>query len=89
MKVVNFASPFAVMVVGKKTVVPFAFLVGESPGPGDIMNGDMLPILVNSSMKPEPLPNGELTRVADVGRAPPMIAWGEGGGSVGVLGRAP
>ena len=61
--VVNFASPFGT--VGKKTVVPFVFL-GEIPGPGDTMNGDMLPIFVNSSMK-LPLPNGEFTSVADVG----------------------
>ena len=89
MKVVNFASPFAVIVVGKKTVVPFAFLVGERPGPGDIMKGDMLPILVSSSMKLVPLPNGEFTRAAEVGKAPPIIACGEGGGRVGVLGKVP
>ena len=61
--VVNLASPLGT--VGKKMVVPFVFL-GEMPGPGDTINGDMLPIFVNSSMK-LPLPNGEFTSVADVG----------------------
>lgn len=65
--VVSFASPFGA--VGKNTVVPFVFL-GDIPGPGDTMKGEMLPIFVNSSMK-LPLPNGELTSVADVG-----IPWG-------------
>lgn len=87
--VVNLASPLATP-VGKNTVVPLFFL-GDIPGPGDTINGDMLPILVNSSMK-LPLPNGELTSVADVGipwGLIPTRAWGEGGGSVGVLGRGP
>ena len=87
--VVNFASPF-VTPVGKNTVVPFAFF-GDSPGPGDTMKGDMLPIFVNSSMK-LPFPNGELTRVAEVGipwGPIPTRAWGEGGGRVGVLGSDP
>lgn len=96
-RVVSLASPFAVIVVGKN-IVPFGFLVGENPGPGDIMNGDTgIPLsLVRSSMKQVPLPNGELTKVAEVGNpcevsgnAPPTIACGEGGGSVGVFGREP
>lgn len=86
-KVVSFASPLAVMVVGKKIVVPFDRRVGERLGPGDMMNGDMLPIFVKSSMKLFPLLNGEPTSVAEVGRAPPTMACGEGGGRVGVLGR--
>lgn len=78
-RVVSLASPLAVIVVGKK-IVPFAFLVGERPGPGDIIKGDigMLPSLVMSSMNPDPLLNG---RVAEVGKpcdvsgnAPPTIA---------------
>ena len=67
-RVVSLASPFAVIVVGKN-IVPLGFLVGENPGPGDIMNGDTgIPLsLVRSSMKQVPLPNGELTKVAEVG----------------------
>ena len=87
--VVSFASPL-VTVVGKKTVVPLVFL-GEIPGPGETINGDMLPIFVNSSMK-LPFPNGEFTKVAEVGipwGLIPTRAWGEGGGRVGVLGREP
>jgi hypothetical protein len=61
--VVNLASPFGM--VGKKTVVPLV-LLGEIPGPGETMNGEMLPIFVNSSIK-LPLPNGEFTSVAEVG----------------------
>lgn len=86
--VVSFASPLGI--VGKKTVVPFVFF-GEMPGPGDTMNGDILPIFVNSSMK-LPLPNGEFTSVADVGipwGLIPTRAWGDGGGKVGVFGREP
>lgn len=89
MNVVSFASPLAVIVVGKNTVVPLAFLVGESPGPGDMIKGDILPIFVSSSMKLVPFPNGEFTMADEVGREPPMIACGEGGGSVGVLGSVP
>lgn len=75
------------MVVGKK-IVPF-FLVGESPG--DMMKGDILGIRMSSM---PPLPKGEFINVAEVGRPwlvmgnPPMRAWGDGGGRVGVLGRA-
>lgn len=109
--VVSLASPLAVIVVGKKTVaVPLAFF-GElfpipdpappppAPPPGDMMvKGEtgMLPNLAISSMKLEPLPKGELARLADVGRpwevrgkAPPTMVWGDGGGRVGVLGRDP
>ncbi len=89
MNVVSFASPFAVIVVGKNTVVPLAFLVGERPGPGDMIKGDILPIFVSSSMKLIPLPNGELIKAADVGSVPPTIACGEGGGRVGVFGSVP
>ncbi len=77
------------IVVGKNTVVPLAFLVGDSPGPGDIIKGDILPIFVSSSMKLVPLPNGEFTNADDVGSEPPTIACGEGGGRVGVFGRVP
>ena len=62
---VSLASPLAVIVVGKKTVVPFGFLLGDSPG--DIMNGEMLPILLMSSKK-DVFAKGELTRAALVGR---------------------
>ena len=68
--------------------------------PGDMMvNGDTGTVVLNlaiSSMKLEPLPKGELTRLAEVGRpwevrgkAPPTMVCGDGGGSVGVLGREP
>lgn len=63
---VSLASPFAVIVVGKNTVVPFGFLFGDKPG--DIMNGEMLPILLMSSKKDDPFVNGELTMAALVGR---------------------
>ena len=85
--VVSLASPL-VTPVGKNTVVPFV-LLGDKPGPGETMNGEMLPIFVNSSMK-LPFPNGELTSVADVGipcGPMPTRACGDGGGRVGVFGR--
>lgn len=95
---VNLASPLAVMVVGKNTVVPPPLVFfGEKPGPGDMINGDTgNPSLAISSIMFVPLPNGELTSVAEVGspweargKAPPTMAWGDGGGSVGVFGRLP
>lgn len=96
---VSLASPLAVMVVGKKTAVPLVFL-GEPP-PGDmIVKGDtgmFPPYFEISSMKIEPLvQKGGLTRLAEVGspcevigKAPPTMVWGDGGGRVGVLGREP
>ena len=63
---VSLASPLAVMVVGKKTVVPFGFLLGDKPG--DIINGEMLPILFMSSRKEEALVKGEFTNAALVGK---------------------
>jgi len=93
---VSLASPFAVMVVGKNTVVPFGFLLGDKPG--EMINGEMLPILLMSSKK-DPLVNGEFARAALVGKlcgataargnVLPMRACGEGGGRVGVRGRPP
>ena len=94
---VTFASPLAVMVVGKKMVVPLGLRFGERLG--ETMKGDMLPILVMSSKNDPALVKGELTSVALVGR-PWLVmavkgklllamAWGEGGGSVGVRGRLP
>lgn len=90
----SLASALAVMVDGKKIVVPFGFLLGESPG--ETMNGEMLPILARSSKKDVVLENGELISVALVGRpcgviavrgkVLPMRACGEGGGKVGVRG---
>lgn len=65
-KGVSLASPLAVMVVGKNTVVPFGFLLGDRPG--DMMNGEMLPILLISSKNEDPLVNGELASEALVGR---------------------
>ena len=88
------ASPLAVIVVGKKTVVPFGFLLGDNPG--EMIKGDMLPILLMSSKKDDPLVNGELTSAALVGKlcgataargkVLPTRACGEGGGRVGVRG---
>ena len=72
-RVVSLASPFAVIVVGKKTVaVPLVFR-GERldpPPPGDMMVKGETGMLLNlaiSSMKLEPLPKGELARLAEVG----------------------
>ena len=104
---VTLASPLAVkVVVGKNTAAALLPFFGElDPPPAPAPPGDMMvkgetgivPNLAISSMKLEdPLPNGELTRLAEVGspwdvrgKAPPTMVWGEGGGRVGVLGREP
>ena len=60
--IVSLASPLAVIVVGKKMVVPFGLRFGERLG--ETMKGDMLPILVISSKNDPALVKGDPTKVA-------------------------
>ena len=83
------------VVVGKNIVeAPLVFLGDTQEPGGGIVYGPLS--LVKSSNKLPLLRNGDVTRVAEVGRlcvtrgkAPPTIVCGEGGGRVGVLGSDP